>query len=279
MNIALRIMIAADIPAGMQLVDIAGWNQTRSDWERFLAASPEGCFVAEAGGDVVGTVATLSYEGRFAWIGMVLVHPSQRGHGIGTRLLEKAIDYLEASRIPCMKLDATPLGKPLYENLGFLAEYELERWQLLRASAPDISIAPVLLSDDMLNLDRRVFGADRRPQLRSIAAENPQFLLEARHHGKLTGYGLGRQGSVADHLGPWVAEDEDYARNLLDEFLSRSRRQKIFVDAVCASPWALGLLRAHGFTHLRPLTRMFRGSNDFPGQLELQCGILGPEFG
>ncbi|MGB8295229.1 MAG: GNAT family N-acetyltransferase, partial [Polyangia bacterium] len=89
-------MTPADVAAGMRLKEIAGWNQTQEDWERFLRASPEGCFVAEWNGQVVGTVTTIVYEGRFAWIGMVLVDPQMRGKGIGTALLEKAIDHLDS---------------------------------------------------------------------------------------------------------------------------------------------------------------------------------------
>ena len=66
MDISLRMMTPDDIPAGLRLKEIAGWNQTRGDWERFLFASPQGCFVAEADGEVAGTAATISYEGRFA---------------------------------------------------------------------------------------------------------------------------------------------------------------------------------------------------------------------
>jgi len=66
MDISLRMMTPDDIPAGLRLKEIAGWNQTRGDWERFLFASPQGCFVAEADGEVAGTAANISYEGRFA---------------------------------------------------------------------------------------------------------------------------------------------------------------------------------------------------------------------
>src|SRR5215475_6239116 len=75
----LRTMTEADVPAGMRLKDLSGWNQTEHDWQRFLSASPHGCFVAEMDGQVVGTVATISYENKFAWIGMVLVDPARRG--------------------------------------------------------------------------------------------------------------------------------------------------------------------------------------------------------
>src|SRR5437867_3450463 len=127
-----RLMTEADIPAGMRLKELAGWNQTPSDWERFLRGSPAGCFVAELDGRVCGTATTIVYEGRFAWIGMVLVDPECRGRGIGTRLLAKAIEHLDAVGVSTLKLDATPQGRPIYAKLGFVSEYEVERWTLER---------------------------------------------------------------------------------------------------------------------------------------------------
>ena len=279
MGFCLRVMTPDDIPAGMRLKEIAGWNQTRGDWERFLSASPQGCFVAETDGEVVGSAATISYEGRFAWIGMVLVDPATRGQGIGTRLLVKAIEHLDGCGIPSMKLDATPQGKPIYEKLGFVTEYEIERWQLHRAPAPAASIAASPVTQEMLDQDREIFGADRSALLRSIALEHPAFVLQTQSRGKLTGYSLGRRGELADHLGPWVAQEESSARRLLDEFLLRTRREKVFVDGMKNSPWAMKLLRARGFQYSRSLTRMYRGRNDFPGRPELQGAIFGPEFG
>src|SRR6266403_3003964 len=129
----LRVMTKADICAAQRLREIAGWNQTNIDWERFLEASEAGCFVAEFDDKVCGTAATISFENRFAWVGMVLVDPAYRGRSIGTKLLEQTIEYLDARRIPCIKLDATPQGKPLYEKLGFVPEYEIERWTLRRS--------------------------------------------------------------------------------------------------------------------------------------------------
>ena len=275
----LRAMTANDIRAGMRLKEIAGWNQTHADWERFLAASPQGCFVAEANGEVVGTVTTISFEGRFAWIGMVLVDPARRSQGIGTKLLEKAVEHLDACRIPCVKLDATPQGKPLYEKLGFVGEYEIERWELQRVAAPGATEGADSLTEETLNQDREIFGADRSALLRSIALEHPAFVLQTQRRGKLAGYSFGRRGALADHLGPWAAQDESAARDLLEEFLLRSCGERIFVDAMRNNPWAMKLLREHGFQNSRSLTRMYRGHNDFPGRPELLGAILGPEFG
>jgi GNAT superfamily N-acetyltransferase len=276
----LRIMTTDDIPAGMRLKGLAGWNQTPADWRCFLESSPEGCFAAEVEGKVVGTAATIVYQHRFAWIGMVLVDPEFRGRGIGTRLLEKTIEHLDGIGIRTMKLDATPAGRPIYQKLGFVDEYEIERW-LLKWSVPEAepSTAAQPVSDGVLQLDREIFGADRGRLLRSLAAENPDFAMMRELNGEIAGYAFGRRGTLADHLGPWMARDEETAAGLLEEFLKRSRRGTVFVDALKDRGFVTGLLQARGFAVSRPLTRMVRGPNSYPGRPELLCAILGPEFG
>jgi ribosomal protein S18 acetylase RimI-like enzyme len=279
MTAEIRMMTPADIPAGMRLKDAAGWNQTREDWARFLEANPEGCFVAQWNGQVAGTVTTITYEDRFAWIGMVLVEPEARCRGIGTTLLVKAIDYLDVRRIPCVKLDATPQGKPLYERLGFQVEYDLERHILRRE--PGRGAAPEKVEDieTVLTMDRDIFGADRSALLRSIANAAPEFVAVTQKDGVLSGHALGRRGSRADHLGPWIARTEPVAREILENFLLCSRRDVVFVDVMKDNSWAPGLLLEKGFTFSRALTRMYRGENAHAGHPDLVCAILGPEFG
>lgn len=285
----LRVMTRADVPSGMRLKELAGWNQTASDWERFLDASPDGCFVAEADGGVVGTVTTIVYGGCVAWIGMVLVDPDFRGQGIGRRLLERAIEHLDELRVPALKLDATPQGRPIYAKLGFGDEYEIERWMLRREPATpgsrgsgDRTRSPGGRSpavDEIADLDLEIFGADRSALLRSLQRDAPAFVQVRRQDDTVQGYSLGRRGSRADQLGPWVARDESSARELLEKFLHRSTAATILIDCVKRNRFALEIVRSLGFEFSRPLTRMVRGPNRHPGQPELVAGILGPEFG
>ena len=276
-------MTPADVSAGMRLKDIAGWNQTKEDWERFLQANPEGCFVAEWNGQVAGTVTTIVYESRFAWIGMVLVDSQLRGKGIGTALLLKAMDHLGAKKVPCVKLDATPQGKAIYERLGFRIEYETERHSLTREPSPKASRETVPDGaeniETLLEMDREVFGADRSALLRSVAGSAPELVTITRPGGAVKGFALGRKGSRADHLGPWVASNALAAREVFEGFLLRSRRNVVLVDIVRDNPWAPALLAAKGFQFSRNLTRMYRGENAHPGRPDLLCAILGPEFG
>ena len=281
MNFILRTMTFEDIPDALRLKDAAGWNQTASDWARFISASPEGCFVMEYQGDVIGTSATIAYEGRFAWIGMLIVDEQYRGQGIGTTLLEHTIRFLDSQNIPTMKLDATPQGKPLYERLGFMSEYDIERWMLSRTvkkKAVEAENGPVSLKD-VLRIDREIFGANRGGLLRSLDQEAPHLALVEQQEGKITGYSFGRLGSRADHMGPWVARSKDVAEKLLDLFLFRSSKELIFVDCLRINPWALQLVKTRGFEFSRSLTRMYLGTNKYAGQTELLCASLGPEFG
>ena len=279
----LRVMTTNDIPGGVRLNTLAGWNQTDADWSRFLFASPHGCFVMQEGARVVGTVATLPYQSRFAWIGMVLVDPEYRNRGIGTELLRQAIEHLDGAGIPTLKLDATPQGKPLYEKLGFLSEYEIERWNLRRTveknHAVSAEIAPVAHLPEIFAHDRQTFGADRSSLLRSLAERSPALTLAVAHGTQLQGYAFGRHGLFADHLGPWMAGDRDTAKMMLTDFLRRSSRDAVIVDALQSNRVAGEILRHNGFAIARPLTRMYRGPNDFPGKPASLCAILGPEFG
>lgn len=280
----IRVMTKQDVSGGVRLNTIVGWNQTEADWERFLDASSAGCFVMEDAGKIVGTAATLPYEDRFAWIGMVLVDPDYRNRGIGTSLLHRAIEYLDGAGIPTLKLDATPAGKPLYEKLGFVTEYEIDRWILKRSVGKETSrnsqhqVSPEVLSS-VFDFDRHAFGGDRSALLRSYNDREPDLTLVAQSSGQLAGYAFGRRGLFADHMGAWMARDDESARTLLSEFLNRSSRDTIIVDALRSSSIAGQLLREHGFSPARLLTRMYRGPNAHPGKPESFCAILGPEFG
>ncbi|HEY6403792.1 MAG TPA: GNAT family N-acetyltransferase, partial [Blastocatellia bacterium] len=132
-RICFRDMTPDDIAAGLELCRAARWNQTERDWELFLRLSPEGCRVAIRDERVIGTVATTRYEGRFAWIGMVLVDPAERGQGIGARLTAEALKMLKD--MPSIRLDATPAGHAVYKKLGFVDEYRLSRMETAHSSA------------------------------------------------------------------------------------------------------------------------------------------------
>lgn len=60
---------------------------------------------------------------------MVLVHPDLRRLGIGTRLLQHAIEHLQRQGSPSIKLDATSTGRKVYVPIGFVDECVVSRFE------------------------------------------------------------------------------------------------------------------------------------------------------
>jgi len=271
-----------DFPRCHWLRQQVGWNQTLADWRRFLGYDPEGCFVAEKDGLVVGTVCTISYERKFGWVAMVIVDPAQQRQGIGTFLLNAGIEHLEAKGL-AVKLDATPQGKLLYDTLGFVDEYGAARYEAGRIDAPagDLGCEELSLDDleELEVFDKPIFGASRQPVLRSYLEIYPKLGLCRRENGRMTGYILAREGSNAFHIGPWTATNTDCGKRLLFAMLQRRQPERTFIDIVEPNLHAIPMLESLGFAFQRPFIRMFKGRNDYPGLPEFVYGMSGPELG
>ena len=280
--VAVRSMRATDIDAGLRLCRLSGWNQTRRDWEQFLALNPGGACVAEYEGHVVGTVATVRYGSRFGWIGMVLVDPAFRGRGIGTRLLDHALVLL--SDMPLVRLDATPAGHDLYLTRQFVDEGLLNRVEavapVLPSSAPD-GVRPMAERDlpQVSALDEQAFGADRGLMLQWMWQGAPEYAWVSHSGDRMTGYAMGRHGHAYEHAGPIVAGDDETACRLVRACLGASCTRPFVIDAPAGHPSWQRSLGAMGFRHQRSLLRMVKGRGHIPGDLARQFAVLGPEFG
>src|SRR5262249_25739434 len=148
----------ADIPAAMRLKDKAGWNQTEEDWRRVIELEPEGCFGIDRDGELVATTSATCYGIELAWIGMVLTDPRFRARGLASQLMQRTLDFLDERKAPCVKLDATDMGRGVYLKFGFVDERPIERW----ARAPGPAAAAVSGSRGFdSETDCSVFGADR----------------------------------------------------------------------------------------------------------------------
>lgn len=85
----------------------------------FWGVEPEGFFVAEADGKVVGYVIASSHDGEIVSISVL---PEFRRRGIGRRLMEEAMEYLEEKGVRRIEL-IVGVGNVeairFYEGLGF----------------------------------------------------------------------------------------------------------------------------------------------------------------
>ena len=271
----MRLLTLADVAAAMRLKAAAGWNQTEGDWRNVLAIAPESCFGIECDGELRATTTATCYGQELAWIGMVLTDPAYRGRGFARTLLEHALAHLRRERVHWIKLDATAMGRPVYERLGFQDEAVIERWVRkpgIATNAGDLT-GPFVLD---ASLDREAFGAGRTPLLRALAGIEATSVDDA-------GFAMGRAGSAASYFGPCVARSKDVARDLLAWFLAKHGEESIYWDILAANRDAVELAREHGFERVRELMRMSLAGVDGPPPLQkndaLVFGAAGFEYG
>lgn len=284
-TLEIRLLAESDVAGAMRLKEASGWNQTEEDWHRLLRLEPRDCLAGVMNGRLVATTTTTSYDRALAWIGMVLVDPAFRRRGIATTLVRAALDRLGAEGVEAVKLDATPEGAPVYEGLGFEAELRIERWERAastQASEPGQfdSSAVLQLGEEVLEFDRRAFGADRSELLKALAEDacvRPS--LRVGSGGSLRGYGLARRGSRAAYVGPVVAEEAETTSFLLEELLGRLGASPVYLDLNTTFEGGARLLAARGFVKQRELVRMRRGKKTSAGTSPSIFATAGPEVG
>lgn len=286
--IHFRPMTQQDIGFAMSLKDQAGWNQCETDWRRLIELQPDGCFIALDSDRPVATVATTLFD-SVGWISMLLVNESDRGRGIGAALMERALSFLDSHDAQTVRLDATPLGQPLYEKLGFAPEYELARFSGKVENAParstvgptitpTITIARADQLPAMIEFDRIVTGTNRYKLLKQLHAENPDLLHVKVEAGQIQGYAAMRRGSLACQIGPVIAGSQDAGRMLCEAALVLWADGQVIIDIPLANQQAVQWAQGHGFSIQRSLMRMFRGLaiDDKPENI---WACFGPEKG
>ena len=280
----VEIRLAAEhIPGCVALVAEARWNQTADDWRTMLALG-DSFGLVDAQRNLVATSLALPYEsGGFGWISMVLVTQTHRRKGLATRLMASAMATLEARNLVAI-LDATPAGREVYKLLGFEDTWGIERMQCLdppRLSAvPPVPVRPMTDADweTVCTLDAQAFRADRRALIAGLRKRLPQAALVAEKGGRITGFLLGRDGRLANDLGPCIADSEKTAVALLAAAL-KAVPAPVFLDMPAQHAAVGEWLRSAGFTLQRPYTRMLLNRREPFNDVARLFAIAGPELG
>lgn len=281
----VRAMTQQDLTAAMEIKNAEGWNQTLSDWKLLLHDQPDLCLVAVYRDEVVATVTAIGYNNQLAWIGMMLVRKDYRGKGLARLLMDRILKVLHG--YPCIKLDATPAGLPVYAQLGFIPEYSLYRmvrpptneYKPTTTAPHSIQAITAEHHQDLIAFDREVFGVNRQAVLTYLFdhAITSSFLAQENH--TIGGYLTGRPGTNYYQLGPLIATSTDMAISLLTAALPELSDRSVVVDLLQDKKELNAWLRSQGFVQQRELIRMYYRHNLTPGIPGRQFLISGPELG
>jgi GNAT superfamily N-acetyltransferase len=244
-------------------------SSRRHDLQLYLRLQPDGWLLAEVDGEPAGLCGALDF-GSFATIGMMGVHPAFQRQGIARRLLERMLQWLDARRVPVTLLDASDMGAPLYPQYGFEA---CGLTVQLRRTAPGlpsttglpsglVSLITADLLPKLATFDAPFFGADRAAVLAHYAqADQGRAFWIGERPATPAGYIVARP----ENLGPWVAATPAHAETLLRAALALPFADGPVVNVPAENRDALDLLAHYGFTQLRALRHMYRGTLPIPG--------------
>jgi hypothetical protein len=277
-------MRARDIVNAMKLSNAEGWNQTEKDWKLLLESPQNVCLLAECNKKIVGTTTAMNYANQIAWIGMVLVDKEYRGQGVSKLLLTKILKKLES--FASIKLDATPAGQQVYKKFDFKDEYLIARLatgSMKNLSFDDDSVLAESIQwkdiEEITAFDEHVFGTNRRQLIESLVKRYPHKAWLLRRNNSIAGFALGREGNKYHQVGPVFGSTSDDVKILIRKALKELTNQPVVIDVLCEKEDLINWLYSIGFTMQRHFVRMYKKENSFPGDLNKQYLICGPEFG
>lgn len=229
---------------------MGAFESSRPEGVRFsVSTANTTAFVADADGSVEGVAMAVAF-GRTAWIGSVVVSPDRRRLGVGTSLIEHAVEFafLEADTVLLLALEP---ARRLYERMGFVDDGAYGTWVRLPASqdvvndrgtwqqaSEDATLGGAF--DVCLRLDRLATGEDRRPYLESIVSVM-RVALEDLSSG--LGQPVGYTAQLAWGAGPVIARDPVVGAQLIRDVLAENPFARIeFPDANAAGRALMGEL-------------------------------------
>ncbi|SRR6266487_607776 len=280
----IRPMRPSDIAYAMNLSKAEGWNQTEKDWKLLIEGPQNVCMLAECNKQIIGTTTVMNYSNQIAWIGMVLVAKEYREQGVSKSLLANILEKLESFK--SIKLDATPEGQHVYKKFDFKDEYLITR--MTTASMKNLSLddddrLPEAIQfkhiGEIIVLDELVFGANRTQLIESLIKEYPHKSWLLKRNNSIAGFALGREGNKYHQIGPAFASNINDVKMLIRKALKELTNQPVVMDVQCEKEDLINWLNSIGFITQRHFVRMYKKENPFPGIINKQYLICGPEFG
>jgi len=86
-------------------------------------------YAAQVGGEAACILATIDHAGEDLGFYFVATHPEHRGRGLATRLMAAALREARERGLETASLQASAMGRPVYERLGFTAHFKLAMYE------------------------------------------------------------------------------------------------------------------------------------------------------
>lgn len=224
-----------------------GWNPGLNDPEVFYRLDPEGFFVGELDGQLVGSVSAIAYNRRFGFMGLYIVRRQYRGQGYGVDLWDTGMLHLRGRNIGL----ACPLAQQsYYGDIAFRTAFRSTRYEGIGGGPKpdgltDLRAVPI---EKLADYDARRFPARREAFLAQWIHQPGATALGMVRGGRIAGYGVLRPCRRGHKVGPLIAGTPAVAERILAALVAAVPSQSIYLDVPAPNAEAVALaknLRMH----------------------------------
>jgi ribosomal protein S18 acetylase RimI-like enzyme len=200
-DVTVRRLAEADVD-GVVAVQIAAFDDHDRRWgepvpettperveaqrrraRHFLTHDPDGSWVADAGGRIVGVALALKRDGLWG-LSLLAVAPDAQSRSVGRRLLDAALTYADPDAPAVILSSRDPRAMHRYASAGFALHPQVRATGPVapsRLRTPEVPVREGTPADFALadEVDVAVRGAPRGPDHEILASQGPMFVVDS----------------------------------------------------------------------------------------------------
>ncbi len=255
-----------------------GWNPGLSDLDVAWALEPEAFLALRLHGEFIGVGTIFVHPPDYGFMGLFIVDPAHRGHGLGTKLWTYRRDLLMERVGPggVIGMDGVFAMVPFYERGGFELAYRDLRMEgtahgLVDPDVVDLHVgradAREANTDDLESVDlarmsacdRSTFPVDRTGFLGLWLTRQGVHTVGIVEDSNIVAFATARPCQVGYKLGPVVADNPGLARRVVGTLLDRIDGHQVQWDIPEPNLAALSIASDHGLHESFGCARMYLG--------------------
>jgi hypothetical protein len=278
MSFIIRNMKPEEMSIAIEWAATEGWNPGLSDGDCFYKSDPEGFFVAELNGEIIGVKSAVNYNNEFGFMGFYIIKPEYRGYGYGFDLWKHAFNRVK----PILSgMDGVVEQQHNYMKSGYKLFYRQMRYEGVNLHGKDsenLSDFTPVLFNEIVNYDTTVFPSKREKFL-SLWLNQPGISTKVFiENEKIKGYGVIRPCRKGFKIGPLFADDYDIAEKIFLSLIQFAEGREVYLDIPEVNEGANQLIKKYNMTYSFETARMYNNGSPKTGT-EKVFGVTTFELG
>jgi len=258
----IRRMTRDHLSTALRWAAREGWNPGLHDGDALHRLDPEGLLMGWLGEGPVASMSCVRYSQRYAFLGLYIVDPLLRGHGLGRAIWCASLERVAGCVVG---LDGVVSQQDNYRRFGFEPAWHNMRYRGSGRAAPGATDPRVVPLSELPFGALATYDLDFHPEPRPVFlqawVQMPQsHALGWWQDGALRGYGVIRACVEGHKLAPLCADTPTIAEALFEALCARvPAAEPVFMDVPDSNPRATPLALGQGMEATFPTARMYRG--------------------